>query len=423
MSTLHAPPPAKEQMPNFLPVHWSSAQTRESYTFKGILSTLLEEKYDIRPKNFQNLMEKTGAVLAGSTPLQVVLNEFWDNSDLDLFVNSEADAAAWHGYLISEGYEIFKNNYRPPSTQEGCGCPYSPSSSQSSHSTLSRPCSPSETDYEELIKVGRMMGAIQEIITYRLYKGGSYCLVQLVIGNVKKILDSVDLGLSTVRLTVKDTRWVITCCQNRELLMKKVSYFVQPPLKLTRSELWDRLRKYERRGFTIFMCAPQLVDYSAIVDAQETAAAPTATQQSPPFIEPVPRMPRSLSGNSLPLSGPSPRRVNALSPCAFTQPIAFPIDLPISNGGPPAGPSLPTDLSAIQQNSTTDEDQPGLPPLPAPTPLKRQQACPSNDNTPLLRVLSQPTDVISPIPNGVSPSNIPRLAFTTINFQPHSEIG
>jgi len=55
---------------------------------KNLLFNRLE-KYGIVPEDFSKLLKKNGAVLTGSFPLQAILEETWDNSDIDIFMLSE----------------------------------------------------------------------------------------------------------------------------------------------------------------------------------------------------------------------------------------------------------------------------------------------------------------------------------------------
>ncbi len=375
-------------MPNFLPVCWS-ADRREAAAFSKRLYALLESDYGIHRINFDNLMALTSATLAGSTPLQVLLNENWIDSDLDIYLSSDEDVSLWNGYLLSAGY--MRN------ITISCG----------------------RVAYTEFAENNRLGGAIHSIANYKRNNLRGYKIVQLIKGDKQKILDSVDLGLSTVRATLNtDNSWKIICHQNYALLKKRVSYYVQPISTLTDSELSSRREKYERgRGFTILLKQPEFVDVSAIMDARaareaiSSIEAAAATAPPPPFVEPSPQMPSPLRIRT-PGSSPSPRHVNALSPSLQMQ-VRGDSQMAVSPSafravtGPPAGPQLSELMANISQipHAETDNTFITIPPMPTHHPKLRRckaysgaedEASPVARNTSDLEI--QPTEVPTSIP-------------------------
>ncbi len=377
-------------MPNFLPVHWS-ADRRETDAFIEKLNTFLKKRYNIQDTNFYNLMRLTSATIAGSTPLQVLLDEIWPLSDLDIYVSNDEEASLWHGYLMSAGYKVSDSK-------------------------------PLRETYQEFIDTTRLGRAIESITNYDSSDNFpiSHEIVQVIKGNKEKVLNSVDLGLATLRVSVKaDGNWQITCHQNIQLLKKKVSYYLQPIDSLTEKELTSRREKYERyRGFTILLKQPEFVDVSAIMDARAAQEAITAIEAAappppPPFVEPSPQMPSPLRIRT-PGVSPIPRHVNALSPSLQMQ-VRGDSQMAVSPSafrppaGPPAGPQqtlgqLLADISQIP-HADTENIFVTIPPMPTHHPKLRRckaysgaedEASPVARNTSDLEI--QPSEVPTSIP-------------------------
>lgn len=62
-------------------------------------------RYFSSPAEFRALQKRTGMVISGSTAVQVLVNEFWEESDLDLYVEHK-NVVPVADFVLSQGYDF-----------------------------------------------------------------------------------------------------------------------------------------------------------------------------------------------------------------------------------------------------------------------------------------------------------------------------
>ena len=60
--------------------------------------------YGLNATTFAEVLQKASGRIRGSAPLQALLNVFWHDADIDIFVPSNEGLALLEGYLIACNY-------------------------------------------------------------------------------------------------------------------------------------------------------------------------------------------------------------------------------------------------------------------------------------------------------------------------------
>lgn len=172
--------------------------------------------YGLNATTFAEVLQRARARIRGSAPLQALLNVFWHDADIDIYVPSKEGLALLEGYLIASNYS----------------------------------CVPSIAD---------SYNGLQGVLTIRTYKYMTIrATVQIILYDPSIPLIS---DFAAASLEIVDGQLEMHGL-DEELLQKRITYMMDGA-RTTK----DRINKYNGRGFTILKSKPVILE-------RETVAAP-----------------------------------------------------------------------------------------------------------------------------------------------------
>jgi hypothetical protein len=174
------------------------------------------DDFQIPSAAITRLLLATGAIIAGSFPLQAVLRKRWNESDMDIYMSTNsASVEQWHGLLTAFGYKL----------RLGRGQSYI------------------------TWRNARLHGAIDEVRSYELCASAE-CVhkIQVISCNsVPCVLNAVDLSCTTIRYDGQR----LVALEDMDLIRCKIAYRRFPLDKLTAHEATERILKYTKRGMIV----------------------------------------------------------------------------------------------------------------------------------------------------------------------------
>jgi hypothetical protein len=169
--------------------------------------------YGLSATTFAEVLQKGKARIRGSAPLQALLNVFWHDADIDIFVPSKEGLALLEGYLIA--------------------CNYS--------------CTPTAND---------SYSGLQNVLAIRTYKYPTIrATVQIILYDVATPLIG---DFAAANLEIVDGQLEMHGA-DRELLQKRITYMMDGA-RTTK----ERIEKYSQRGFTVMKSKPVILEREAV---------------------------------------------------------------------------------------------------------------------------------------------------------------
>jgi len=185
----------------------------ETYIMNGIkdrITLRLQKIFSVGDyKTFTDIMEKSRAILSGSFIIQCILNEYWDNSDIDIYVGNYKGAKQFSTFLKDKACDIYDGNYN-------------------------------------------VFGShIRDIVNFKVVNnGGDETVVQIVMINVTKDYSLSDHNRNTGFEICKNILYfnrgeMVLKLQNLKETIHKVTTFTI----LDIDDFFFRIEKYSKRGF------------------------------------------------------------------------------------------------------------------------------------------------------------------------------
>lgn len=169
--------------------------------------------YGLSATTFAEVLQKGKARIRGSAPLQALLNVFWHDADIDIFVPSKEGLALLEGYLIACNYN----------------------------------CAPTPND---------SYSGLQNVLTIRTYK------YETIRATIQLILYDAAIPLigdfAAASLEIVDGQLEMHGV-DEELLRKRITYMMDGS-RTTKG----RIEKYSQRGFTIMKSKPVILEREAV---------------------------------------------------------------------------------------------------------------------------------------------------------------
>jgi hypothetical protein len=174
------------------------------------------DEFNVPSHAIKRLLIETQSIISGSLPLQAVLKERWENSDMDIYVPSQIghNISYWTGLFIAFGYKL---------------------------QSIERP---------DLIANNHRLRSTIDLVHSYVHEDQSKNLsIQLVVcNNLPFVLNSVDL--SCTALCYNGQRLI--ALEDKQKIRERKA-FMRNPVELTvKEELTERIKKYTERGFTIY---------------------------------------------------------------------------------------------------------------------------------------------------------------------------
>lgn len=161
---------------------------------------------------------------AGSFPLQVFLNEVWAGSDLDIFVSN----------FLRDDYKLLRSNLE--------------SISSNIKPLYNKSKTTMETDAKATVDISYSdNNNIKNVWEYTLYNGFRIQIIETHCYTIERIVERFDLDFCKIAFDFYLSELIISPNCRKAIESKTSKYHIKKTMKHN----YERIHKYEKRGFTI----------------------------------------------------------------------------------------------------------------------------------------------------------------------------